>query len=115
MNEVYAALILILVVCIPASAQDEMAPLSDEDDLDYYLLREIGFPGELWELDSDLFLEETWVEQTAWCDICDILLWLFLELEVTDEETEEIFPDLWELDYEFYPLWEEEWNIDSDE
>ena len=111
-GKVYAVMMLILVVSISsANAQDEIYSLSDEYDLDYYLLPEIGLLGELRELEFGLSLEESWTDQSICCGLCEMLLWLCLELEVTDEETDEIFPGLWELDYEFYPLWEDDLSI----
>ena len=103
----YAVLILVLMIPISVYAQNEIEPSLNGSNSDYYLLPGIESGGELWELDSDpLFLELSWIDMDT---LCDILLELCLDLEVTDEDMYDIFPDLWEVDYEYYLLWEDDW------
>ena len=62
---------------------------------------------EFWELESDPYLSEP-----CWTDIdvlCDILLEICLDLEILDEDVYDMFPELWEPDYEIYPFWNDEW------
>lgn len=116
MNRAYAVLILILMIAVSAHAQSEVEPSSNgnsdvilerSEGSDNYLLSEMELEEELWELDSDLTcLELSWVDVDL---LYDILLELCLDLEVADEDMYEIFPDLWEPDYEFYPFWEGDW------
>ncbi len=98
MKIVYAVLALILMLPIFAYAQEDIELPANGDMDDYLLSEEI----ELWEQDLE------------W-DFCidlefyDILLEIFLDLEIVDEDIYEIFPDMWEPEYEPYPLWEDEW------
>lgn len=115
-NRAYAVLILILMIAVSAHAQSEVEPSSNgnsnvilerSEGSDNYLLSEMELEEELWELDSDLTcLELSWVDVDL---LYDILLELCLDLEVADEDMYEIFPDLWELDYELYMFWEGDW------
>ncbi len=103
MDKAYITVILILVIPVCAQAQDET--WSNEDDLDYYLIYGIWPEEELWELESDILLFEPFWEDII--ELCDILLELDLDQEITDEEMYGLFPEPWELDYELF--WYEEW------
>jgi len=103
MSKACITVILILMIPVCAQAQDET--WSNEDDLDYYLTPDIWLEEELWELESDPLLFEPFWEYMI--ELCDILLELDLDLEITDEEMYGVFPEPWELDCEFF--WYEEW------
>jgi len=103
----YITPLLILMISVSAYAQNEAELSSNGDDYDNHLVPEMELEEELWELDSDLTdLELLWADVDL---LCDILLEICLELEVTDEGMYDIFPDLWEPDYEFYLFWEDDW------
>ncbi len=104
MVRAYVVLMLILTISIFAYAQDEMELPANGNDVDDYLFSE-GV--ELWEQDLDW---EFYIDLDVFCDI---LLDTCLDLELADEDMYEIFPDLWEPDYEFYPFWEDEWLMED--
>ncbi len=105
MNRAYIALVLILMIPIWADAQDAAEVPSNVDNADVYLPSDVDLEAELWET-IDLDYSELWSDMD-W--LCEILLELCLELEVEDEDIDEMFSDQWLPDYEFYPLWEDEW------
>lgn len=107
MDRAYALLILILMISVSAYAQNEVDSAANGKDCDNRLVSEVELDEELWELDSDLeYFGLLWADVDL---LCYILLELCIELEVTDEGICDIFPDLWEPDYEFYLLWEDDW------
>ncbi len=105
MNRAYTVLVLILMIPISAHAQSEAESLSNGDASEDYLL--MWPEADLWELDFDVtYSEPSWADADA---LYDVLLELCFDLEVTDEEMYEIFPELRELDYELYLFWEDDW------
>ena len=101
-----ACVILILILLIPicASAQDEVELSLDED----YLLWNIDLWEEYWESDFDDPCMELCCSDM---DVLDsILLDVCLDLGVSDDDMFEMFPELYEQDYEFYLLWEDDFS-----
>ena len=97
-------LILILLTPICAKAHDEIALALAED----YLLLDVDFWQEFWETDFDLPCLESCCAEI---DVVDgILLDVCLYLGVSDYDILEMFPDIYEPDYEFYLLWEDDFD-----
>lgn len=102
MSRAYIVLLLILLIPASAHALKESESLSSENGSDYCLLFGADLEGGLWDSDLELLC----LDMDA---LYDLLLESCLELEITDEEIYEILPDLWELDYEPYLFWEDNW------
>ena len=92
MKKLYAALILILIIPISAYAQGEVAESTDESS-DDCLSCDIEE-----EMDTDIEISE--IPSIDIGELCEILLMICLELELTEDEIYELIPDLWEADYE---------------
>jgi hypothetical protein len=104
MNRACLALVLVLMIPISARAQNEAETSPSGYCLDYYLPLEIELEE---ELDFDLpSLECFWMDMDL---LCDILLQVCLDLEMTDEDMYEMLPELWEPDYETHLFWEDDW------
>jgi hypothetical protein len=106
-GRICTTLALILIISLPVYAQDEAEPEINGDDFFNYLLLETELEEEPWitDFESDPF-DSFWTEMDA---LFDILTEICIEMEVTDEEVYETFPDLWEPDYEPYLFWEDDW------
>ena len=103
-SRICAILILILVTPMCVSAQDEVELSLDED----YLLWDIGLWEEYWESDFDIPRIELCCADMDMLD--SILLDVCLDMGVSDEDMYEMFPYLYEPDYEFYLLWEDDFG-----
>ena len=97
-------LILLSLTPIFANAQDEIELAMSED----YLLLDVDFWQEFWETDFDLPCQELCCGDIDALD--NILLDVCLDLGVSDNDIFEMFPDMYEPDYEFFLLWEDDFD-----
>jgi hypothetical protein len=95
-------LILLTPICV--NAQDEIELVLSED----YLPLDIDFWQEFWETDFDLPCQELLYADIDALD--NVLLDVCLDLGVSDDDIFEMFPDIYEPDYEFFPLWKDDFD-----
>ncbi len=97
---IYVMVALASMIPISAYSQSVAEPAPNDDNC---LLSE----AELWDVDSDFAdLDLLWTDADL---LCDMFLELCLYLDLADEDIYDIFPELWEPDYEFYLFWENDW------
>jgi len=99
---VISILILILLTPVYAVAQDEAESMLFED----WLMLGIDLWEDFWETGFDLPCEELPCIDMESLDC--VLLDVCLDLDISDKDIYEMFPELYEPDYEFYMFWEDD-------
>jgi hypothetical protein len=101
-GKICAILMLILLTPVYAIAQDEADPALFED----WLMLGMEMWEDFWETDYDLsYTEMPCIDMES---LDSVLLDVCLDLDISDEDMFEMFPELYEPDYEFYMLWEDD-------
>lgn len=98
-GKIFAILMISLLTPVCAIAQDEAEPTLFED----WLTLGVEMWEEFWKTGFDLPYAEIDMES-----LDSVLLDVCLGLDISDEDMLEMFPELYEPDYEFYMLWEDD-------
>jgi len=101
-GKICVVLILILLAPVYAVAQDESESMLFED----WLMLGIGLWEDFWETGFDLPCTELLCIDMESLDC--LLLDVCLDLDISDEDMFEMFPELYEPDYDFYMFWEDD-------